>query len=341
MGKQKILYVPTKAHTERVFMKGDFERLLKTFDVTVNVRNRELTSSEVADLIRGMDCVITGWGSPELTEEFFENADRLRIIAHSAGSVKPILPKGVVERYVIPRGICVVSCRRAIAYNVAESTIGMMIMASRRLIDHVNAYREKGVWRDEGIPLNGQFLSGAVVGIVGASMVGREVIRLLKRFRGVKILVYDPYLPDDEAKRLKVEKASLNEIFERSDIVSVHAPLTDETYHMIGSDQLKRMKDGAVLVNTARGGIIDHEALLKECVKGRILAVLDVAEPEPLPSDSPFRFLKNVYVTPHVSGAGRYGYYMIGKIIVKSLIDFFAGKPVRDALNMRLYDVIA
>jgi len=340
MFKRRILYIPTKTHTERVFTKEDFEMFLRLFDVTVNVKDRNLSSSEVAEIITGMDGLVTGWGSPELTDEVFEKADRLKIIVHSAGSIRPILTKSVVEKYIIPRDICVVSCRRAIAYNVAESTVGMMIMALRRWFDHIQAYRERGVWRSREIPDNGQFLMGATVGIIGVGVVGREVIKLLKPFN-VNILVYDPYLSEWEAGRLGVRRVGLNDLFEKSDVVSVHAPLTSETYHMIGRDQIKRMKDGAVLINTARGGIIDHDALIEECSKGRIIAFLDVTEPEPPPSNSPLRALKNVYVTPHVAGAGYYGYHMIGKIVVKSLEDFFAGRPVEDALDMNLYDVTA
>jgi phosphoglycerate dehydrogenase-like enzyme len=340
MSKRRILYIPTKAHTERVFTKEDFEMFLRLFDVTVNVKDRDLSSSEVAELITGMDGLVTGWGSPGLMDEVFEKADRLKIIVHSAGSVRPILAKSVVEKYVIPRGICVVSCRRAIAYNVAESTVGMMIMTLRRWFDHIQAYREEGVWRSREIPENGQFLMGATVGIVGVGVVGREVIRLLKPF-DVKILVYDPYLSEWEAGRLGVRRVGLNELFEKSDVVSIHAPLTSETYHMIGRDHLRRMKDGAVLINTARGGIIDHDALIEECRKGRIRAFLDVTEPEPLPPNSSLRGLKNVYITPHVAGAGYYGYHMIGKTVVKSLEDFFAGRPVEDALDMNLYDITA
>jgi len=340
MSKRRILYIPTRAHTERVFTKEDFEMFLRLFDVTVNVKDRDLSSSEVAELITGMDGLVTGWGSPGLTDEVFEKADRLKIIVHSAGSVRPILAKPVVEKYVIPRGICVVSCRRAIAYNVAESAMGMMIMTLRRWFDHIQAYREKGVWRSREISENGQFLMGATVGIVGVGVVGREVVRLLKPF-DVKILVYDPYLSEWEAGRLGVRRVGLNELFEKSDVVSIHAPLTSETYHMIGRDQLRRMKDGAVVINTARGGIIDHDALIEECRKGRIIAFLDVTEPEPLPPDSPLRDLKNVYITPHVAGAGYYGYHMIGKTVVKSLEDFFAGRPVEDALDMNLYDITA
>lgn len=314
--------------------------LLRIFDVTVNTKDRNLSSDEVAELIPGMDGLVTGWGSPELTDKVFEKADKLKIIVHSAGSVRPILPKAVVEKYIISRGICVVNCRRAIAYNVAESTVGMMIMALRRWFDHIQAYREKGVWRSPEIPMNGQYLRGATVGVIGASTVGREVIKLLRPF-DVKILVYDPYLSEWEAGNLNVRKVELNEIFEKCDVISVHTPLTSETYHMIGRDQLKCMKDGAVLINTSRGGVIDHNALLEECEKGRIIAFLDVTEPEPLPPDSSFRKLKNVFITPHIAGTGYYGYYMIGKIVVKSLEDFFMGRTVEDALNMNLYDITA
>ena len=339
--KKKILCIPTKEHLSYVFSDETLERLKRLFDVTFNDLGRDYTSEELATRIRGFDGLITGWGSPTLTDEVFENADRLKIIVHSAGSVKAkLLPKSVVEKYVIPRGICVCNAPKAIAYNVAETIIGLMIMTSHRLYDHVFNVKERGMWRDPSLPREFKTINGSVIGIVGASTVGREVIRLLKPF-DCKILVYDPYLADEEAEKMGVEKVSLEDLFRRSDFISVHAPLTEETIHMIGRKHFRLMRDGAVLINTSRGKVLDQDALLEECKTGRILVALDVTDPEPLPRNSPLRRLKNVLLTPHIAGHGYYGAKKIGEMTLQALEDFFAGREVKNRVDFSRYDILA
>ncbi len=338
--KSRVLCIPTSKHIEYVFSKESLERLESRFNVTFNDIDRDYTSEEVAAKVKGFDALITGWGSPPLTEEVFENADRLKIIAHSAGSVKYMLSKDVVQRYIIPRRVCVCNTPKAIAYNVAETTLGLLIMASRRLVDHIVGIREKPAWRDPDIPRDVKSLNGSTIGIVGASLVGREVIRLLEPF-DIKILVYDRYLSEWESGRLNVEKASLEDLFRRSDFVSIHAPMTEETYHLIDQRHLKLLRDGAVLVNTSRGRVIDHEALIKESETGRILVALDVTDPEPLPPDSPLRKLKNVMITPHVAGQGSYGIKKIGEMTLQALGDFFSGKKVKNAIDFEKYNILA
>ena len=339
--KKRILCIPTSEHIEYVFSDETLERLKTLFDVTFNDLSRNYTSEELASKIKGFDGLITGWGSPPLTEEVFENADHLRIIAHSAGSVKAgLLPKKVVEKYIIPRDICVCNAPKAIAYNVAETTLGLMVMVGHRLFDHALNVRERLIWRDRSISREVKTINGSIIGIVGASTVGREVIRLLKPF-DCRILVYDPYLSDEEAQQLGVEKTSLEDLFKKSDFVSVHAPLTEETVHMIGREHFKLLKDGAVFINTSRGKIIDQEALLEECKTGRILVALDVTDPEPLPRDSPLRRLKNVIITPHVAGSGYYGAKKIGEMTLQALEDFFAGREVKNRVDFKRYKILA
>jgi len=337
---RRVLCVPTAGHIRRVFSRRTLERLKRKFSVTFNERGGDYTSDELAAVIKGHDGLITGWGSPRLTAAVFRNADCLRIIAHSAGSVKFMLSREVVKRYVLPKRICVCNAAQAIAYNVAEATIGLLIMASRRFLDHVESTRRKAMWRDPSIPLDVQTLNGSTLGIVSASTVGREVIRLLKPF-DAKVLLYDPYVSRKEAERLGATKTGLEELFRRSDFVTVHAPLTRETVHMIRRRHLKALRDGAILVNTSRGKVIDQGALLEECATGRITAVLDVTDPEPLPADSPLRKLRNVLITPHVTGAGIYGYHMIGDLTLKALEDFFSGRSVANAVNLRDYEILA
>jgi phosphoglycerate dehydrogenase-like enzyme len=145
----------------------------------------------------------------------------------------------------------------------------------------------------------------------------------------VEILMYDPYLADYDAGVLGVEKTSLEDLFSRADIISVHAPSLPETNRMVNEKHFNLMRDGAVLVNTSRGSVIDHSAMLKACQSGKITIGLDVSTPEPLPADSPFRELPNVIVTPHMAGAGHYGYFRIGDMTIQALIDFFTGsRPV-------------
>lgn len=340
MAKPRILYLPTPSHTSLVFLPETFRLLKDEFDLKVNPRDANYTTEQVAEEVEEFEGLLTGWGTPPLDQNVFERARRLRMIAHSAGSVKYMLSEDIVARCILPRRICVFSANDAIAYNVAESTVGYMILASRRIMDHALAFRSRGVWRDPAIASNGQYLSGSMVGIVGASKVGRHVIRLLKPF-DVRLLVFDPYLSESEAVGLGVERTSLNELFSQCDFITIHAPSTEETFHMIRKEQLDLVKDGAIIVNTSRGRVIDHEALLSKCSGGRIRVVLDVTEPEPLQSDSAFRKLENVIITPHISGSGYYGYHRIGSSTLKALEDFFAGREVEGKVNFRNYAALA
>jgi len=340
MCKHLVLYAPTRAHTQRVFRPETYERFLAGFEVVANQSDRNYTTAELEDFIPGYEAIVTGWGVAPLSERFFERADRLRMIAHSAGTVKPFFPGDLWEKQVVARGICVFSANHAIAYNVAEATIGYMIMVPRRWFEHALAIRTTADWGAPGVPRNGQYLLGSTVGIVSASKVGREVIRMLQPF-DCTVLLYDPFVSEWEAGRLGVRLCSLDELFAKSDIVSVHAPHIPATVGLIGRRELKRMKDGATLINTSRGKVIDREALYEELRTGRILAALDVTDPEPLAADDPIRKLPNVIVTPHISGAGSYGYLMIGELTLRALEDFFAGRPVIGQVPYESYEILA
>jgi len=195
-------------------------------------------------------------------------------------------------------------------------------------------------WPDRMLRPNSQYLTGSTVGLVSASQVGRKVIELLRPF-DTTVLVFDPYLTEQEAKNLRVKKVTLMDIFSQSDIVSVHAPLLPNTKSMINRTHFTVLKEGAVFINTSRGGVLDEQALISELETGRISAALDVSIEEPLPKDSLLLSLKNVVVTPHLAGSGFYGYAKIGESAVRALEDFFAGKPVDGAVDFEKYEIIA
>jgi phosphoglycerate dehydrogenase-like enzyme len=321
-----------------VFRPEDYTRLQTHFDFHANPSDRNYTSDQLADEIEGVDALITGWGAPRVTRDVMDRADRLRLIAHSAGSVRAMLDD-VVDT-LRARNISVFSANRAIAYNVAESTIGYMIMASHRWLDHILVTRS-GSWHSADVPNNGQYLRGSTVGLISASTVAREVISLLKPFE-TEILLYDPYLTDWEAGRLGVELVqALEELFARSDFVSVHAPSIPETNKMIGARELAHLRDAAVFVNTSRGSVLDHDALYEVARTGRIQVVLDVTSPEPLPRDHPLRSLPNVYLTPHVSGAGYYGYFKIGEMTTLAVENYFGGRPFGGLVNLDRWMLLA
>jgi len=340
MTKPRVLYVPTESHTQRVFRDETFAHMLETFDVSVNDTGAELPPEAVLERAAGCDGIVTGWGSKALLPEVFEVAPELKIVAHSAGSVKFLVTPEVVRNVVIPRGITIFSANVAIALNVAEASVGMLIMASRRWIDHNRHYHEMGKWASPDIPRNGQYLRGCKLGLISASAVAREVVRLLEGW-DIEFLVYDPFVTEEAAAELGVRKVELNQLFEEADHVSVHAPKLPETDKMIGRGQLRLLKDGAAFVNTSRGSVIDEDALVEEAQTGRIQVALDVTEPEPPAPDHPFQYLPNVSIAPHTAGAGHFGYLQIGATTVEALEDAFAGRPVKGAAPLERWEQLA
>jgi len=337
--KRTVLYLPTQSHTKQVFSAEDFAQLREEFDVTINPSEASMTTEEVAEVIGEYEALITGWGAcPDLTAEVMENADKLQIIVHSAGSVKVLVTQEVVDKYLKPRGIVIFSGADAIAYNVAESTIGMMIMITHGWLNQAQYIRETGGWRSPGLLIGEQFLMGATVGVISASLVGRQVLRLLEPW-DCQILLYDPYVSPQDAEELGAEKVELDELFERSDIVTVHAPSTPETDKMIGAQQLELLRDGATLVNTARGSVIDEQALAQEA--SRLKICLDVTDPEPPEPNSPLRRSENIILLPHIAGAGVYGYHKIGEATLQALRDHFAGRPVQGAVDYDRFSILA
>jgi phosphoglycerate dehydrogenase-like enzyme len=169
---------------------------------------------------------------------------------------------------------------------------------------------------------------GKTVGIVGASRIGRRVIELLRPF-DLHVLLSDPFLDGEEAARLGATLRPLEALLAESDLVSLHAPLLPATRGMIGRRQLALMRDGAVLVNTARGGLLDQEALVEALSGGRISAVIDVTEPDLLPPEHPLYDLPNVFLTPHVAGAEGPETQRMTALVIEEIRRFLSGEPLR------------
>jgi phosphoglycerate dehydrogenase-like enzyme len=249
-------------------------------------------------LLADADVLLSGWGCPRIDADVLARAPRLRAIVHAAGTVK-----GHVDEAAWARGVRVSSAAAANAVPVAEYTLAAILLAGKRVFRLQRRYRElRGfrLWpREVPAPLGNL---GRTVGIVGASRIGRLVLERLRPFDFTR-LVADPFLDPSEARALGAERVELDALLARADVVSLHAPLLPETRGMIDRRRLALLRDGAILINTARGGLVDTTALTDELASGRLDAVLDVTEPEVLPADSPLFELPNVFLTPHVAGA--------------------------------------
>jgi phosphoglycerate dehydrogenase-like enzyme len=245
-----------------------------------------------------VEVLVTSWGCPRIDEKIIDAAPRLRLVAHLAGSVK-----GFIDDAVWRRGITVVNAVAANAVPVAEYTLAAILFANKHVFALNRFYLQykenRAPWSKEA-PNVGNYKK--TVGIIGASHVGQLVIEHLQRF-DMRVLLYDPYTTPLEARHAGAHKVGLTELLSQSDVVSIHAPLLQDTRGMLGRRELALMRDGACLINTARGAIVDQSALEIELVNGRLNAILDTTDPEVLPPNNPLYQLPNVFLTPHIAGS--------------------------------------
>lgn len=223
------------------------------------------------------------------------------------------------------RGVPVTYTPGANAMAVAEHTVGLMISVRRRLVES-HEHLQGGGWRDEVEP--GRHVYGSTVGLVGYGDIGRRVAALLGGF-DVDVVAYDPYVPSFAGELGGAELVDLETVLERADVLSVHAELTEETAGLLGADELARLPRGAILVNTARGPIVDEEALIEALRNGRLAgAGLDVFEAEPVSADSPLFDLENVVTTPHVAAGARESRDRVIDLMSENLRALLAGEGV-------------
>lgn len=267
------------------------------------------------------EVLVTGWGCPPLEEAALDEMPSLRAVVHCAGSVKHHITPAAWAR-----GIQVTSATAANALPVAEYTLAVVLLAGKAVLEVAEEFRRTRAPVDWSTRFPGIGNVGKRVGIVGASTIGRRVIELLRPF-DLEVVVADPYLDGAGAQALGVTRVELDELVATSDVVSLHAPDLPETRHLLDRRRLASMRPGATVVNTARGALVDTEALTEVVLAGRISAVLDVTDPEPLPADSPLWDHPRVLLTPHVAGSLGTELTRLGDVAVAELERFAAGQP--------------
>lgn len=301
-------------------MRGEhWERLGEVADVLDRRPVEELPDGGADEVLAEADVLLGHWGCARVDGGFLDRAPRLQMLAYAAGTLRDVVTEETFAR--LSR---VTSGAAANAVPVAEYTVGAILWANK------GAFVERERLRGVEVPAVARRHPvgnwAKRIGLVGASHVGRAVVGLLAPYR-CEVVVADPYLSDEAARLLGVRRVELDDLLATSDVVSLHAPALPATERMIGAPELARMMDGATLVNTARGSLVDHDALVAELRAGRMSAVLDVTDPEPLPPDHPLLALPNCVVTPHLAGSQGTELSRLADLVIDEITRFATGHP--------------
>lgn len=276
------------------FTKENIE-LAETLGEIIWLDTTKASENELKEKIKDCDTFITCWGSPSLTPEILECAPKLKLLTHLGSTVAPVVCDEVYER-----GIKVISGFDYYSRSTAEGAVAYMLAALRNIPFYTDRLKNKKIWRETDDYTDGVIYK--TVGIVGFGGVGRYVTKMLKSF-DAQIKVYDiAEISNEEKECYGITQCGIEEIFSTCDIISLHLPYNDSTYHIVDDTLLSKIKKGALLVNTARGAVMDEAALIKHLENGDFGAALDVYEKEPIDMDSPLLSLPNVLMLPHQAG---------------------------------------
>ncbi len=310
-----------------LFDRAALDRLAALADTDPSLVVRDFADPAVAGVLAEAEVLLTGWGCPRLTAGVLARMPRLRTVVHAAGSVKHHVTDACWER-----GLTVASAAGANAVPVAEYTVAAILFSGKRVLHAAHVYREKRTWVNALDVIGGGGNHRHTVGVVGASRIGRRVVELLRPY-DMRILLHDPYVDGERVRALGAEPVPLDVLAARSDTVTIHAPELPETRHLFDRRRLALLRDGATLINTARGSLVDTAALTGELVSGRLNAVLDVTDPEVLPPDSPLYDLPNVLLTPHIAGSLGNELGRMAHAALDELERYVSGLPYADPVH--------
>ena len=268
------------------------------------------TEDELLSICHDADCIITHQGFFPFTPRVFRGLEKCRFLITASIGYETLDVAAATEL-----GIGIVNLRGFCSEDLAEHAMALMLACTRWIVLLNNRVKAGGPVPRPNYESD-QYMSilkGKILGLIGFGIAGRLMVPKARGFE-MNIVAYDPYVNKDEFKKLNVNQVSLERLLAESDFISIHANLTEESRHLIGLEQLKKMKRSAFIVNTARGGIIDEQALCTALSEGYIAgAGLDVTDLEPVPVGSPLCKFDNVILTGHRAGSSRESYIIWGK----------------------------
>lgn len=297
---------------------------LEPFGNIAEVREASGSEAQMMDVLRGVSICVAHHAP--FTRKVIQAAEQLKLIVICRGG-----PTNVNVEAASERGIAVAYAPGRNAAATAEHTIGM-ILAALRGIPAADADMRRAEWKGDYTYATAPFeLERATVGLVGYGAIGRIVARILRSF-GTTVLVYDPFAKLSGPEQ--VEQVSLDDLLSRSDVVSLHARETEESRGLIGAAQIAKMRRGTVLVNCARGALLDYDAMYGALVSGHLwAAAADVFATEPLPADSPLLKLPNFVMTPHIAGGTRQAALKAAQMAAAEVARFICGERLLHCVN--------
>ena len=297
----------------------------KEFKVDVNTK---LTPEELKKVIKDYDALIVR-SSTKVTKDVINAGDKLKIVGRAGVGLDNVDLASASKK-----GVIVVNTPGGNTMSTAEHTFSMMLAMSRN-IPQADLSMKKGEW--ERKKFMGVELYGKCLGILGLGRIGTEVAKRAISFE-MRVLAYDPYLSADKAKELGIESVDINTILKEADYITVHTPLTDETRHMISEKEFGLMKKNVRILNCARGGIIDEEALVKAIESGKVAgAAFDVYEEEP-PKSSKLLKLDKMVLTPHLGASTEEAQLNVAIDIANTVRDALLNRGIRNAVNVPCLD---
>lgn len=271
-----------------------------------------LPKDELPNHVRDLDAIIVR-SATKVRKEMIDAAEKLKAIGRAGVGLD-----NIDVEYAKSKGIKVINTPGATSISVAELTIGL-ILAVMRKIAYADREMRNGAWPKK--KCKGIEMYGKTLGIIGIGRIGREVAKRARAF-GMKVIYYDVYRPDESTeKELAIEFRELDALVSEADVITLHLPLTPDTKHLINKERIEKMKDGAIIINAARGGIVDENALYEALKSGKLYgAALDVYENEPLKESKLFE-LDNIVLTPHIGAQAKEGQTRAGIEVAKKIAD--------------------
>jgi D-3-phosphoglycerate dehydrogenase len=302
---------------DHIYLEGEHQKKLRSFGNLKVFKEPPRTPDDLKQRIEDADIVIVGWS--ELSKGIIDSAKKLRMISIWATSCHYADVQAAKEK-----GIVVTHVPSYATEAVAEYTIALMLSAARKLLPADKHVRKGGFdWR----PFGGVELREKTLGVIGTGSIGFRVAEISKAF-GMQVLGYDKYPNVKRAEELGIEYVNLHTLVEKSDFITLHVTLTPETERLIGKRELEIMKNGAIIVNTSQGKIIDEEALNEALKSGKVsYAGLDVFEEEPPAKDNPLFKLNNTILTPHIGFNTIEAAKRCSDICIDNVAKFLEGQP--------------
>jgi phosphoglycerate dehydrogenase-like enzyme len=284
--------------------------------------------------LKTTDALITTWDSPRFSEELTDFAPNLRIIAHCGGEVKSRFARPLFDQ------ITIATAPAPMARATAEMGAALLLYSARNLDLYREELRKRSnrIYGDLHLHGSAESLIGREVAMIGFGRIGRELVDLMRGFQ-LQWLVHDPYVPKSLAKQYPVRFSNLAALLRRAHLLVLTAALTDRTRGLLDRRRLANLPNGAVVINIARGGLLDLEALAKEVRRGRLRCALDVTDPlEPLPIGHPLRTMPGAIVTPHIAASNRHVRHDMADVVMDDLEGFFNGNRVKNPVTAAMLD---